>query len=193
MAIVTKEFTASGSWTAPAGVTSVIIRGFGGGGGGAYKNSTTDPSGGAGAGMGHMAVTTVPNTSYTVTIGAGGTGATVLDTDGGQGGSTSLGALHVFQGATGSTYLTGGADYTLGITGGGAGDMGNGGSMSNTGYLDGSGGTGDGGGGGGRGVGATASTNAAANTGGGGGSSDSGGGGGGNGGSGWLQIIWFEG
>jgi len=67
-------FTASGTWTAPAGVTSaqVILVGGGGGGGGGSQ----DIAGGGGAG-GQVIVrnlTVVPGTTYSVTIGAGGQG-----------------------------------------------------------------------------------------------------------------------
>ena len=67
-------FTASGTWTAPAGVTSaqVILVGGGGGGGGGSQ----DIAGGGGAG-GQVIVrnlTVVPGTTYNVTIGAGGQG-----------------------------------------------------------------------------------------------------------------------
>lgn len=67
-------FTASGTWTAPTGVTSaqVILVGGGGGGGG----GTQDGAGGGGAG-GQVIVknlTVVPGTTYNVTIGAGGQG-----------------------------------------------------------------------------------------------------------------------
>lgn len=67
-------FTASGTWTAPAGVTSaqVILVGGGGGGGGGSQNV----AGGGGAG-GQVIVrnlTVVPGTTYSVTIGAGGQG-----------------------------------------------------------------------------------------------------------------------
>jgi len=67
-------FTASGTWTAPAGVTSaqVILVGAGGGGGGGSQNV----AGGGGAG-GQVIVrnlTVIPGTTYNVTIGAGGQG-----------------------------------------------------------------------------------------------------------------------
>lgn len=67
-------FTASGTWTAPAGVTSaqIILVGAGGGGGGGSQ----DIAGGGGAG-GQVIVknlTVTPLTTYNVTIGAGGQG-----------------------------------------------------------------------------------------------------------------------
>jgi hypothetical protein len=67
-------FTASGTWTAPAGVTSaqIILVGAGGGGGG----GTQDGAGGGGAG-GQVIVknlTVTPLTTYSITVGAGGQG-----------------------------------------------------------------------------------------------------------------------
>jgi hypothetical protein len=67
-------FTASGTWTAPTGVTSaqVILVGGGGGGGGGSQNV----AGGGGAGgqviVKNLAVT--PGTTYSITVGAGGQG-----------------------------------------------------------------------------------------------------------------------
>jgi len=67
-------FTASGTWTAPAGVTyaQVVLVGAGGGGGGGSQNV----AGGGGAG-GQVIVKNIavnPGTTYNVTIGAGGQG-----------------------------------------------------------------------------------------------------------------------
>ena len=72
---VSTSFTASGYWTAPAGVTQVdylvVAGGAGGGGNGA--------SGGGGAGgfRTGTALTVVPGTTYAVTVGAGGAGGAV--------------------------------------------------------------------------------------------------------------------
>lgn len=67
-----QAYTTAGtySWTAPAGITSVCVVCVGGGGGTGY-------SGGGGGGLGwknNIAVT--PGQSYTVVVGAGGTGTT---------------------------------------------------------------------------------------------------------------------
>lgn len=62
-------FTASGSWTAPAGITSVDVAVWGAGGGSGYY------SGGAGGGGAYSrknAISVTPGNSYTVTVGAGG-------------------------------------------------------------------------------------------------------------------------
>ena len=63
----TRLFTSSTSWTAPAGVTRVRATVIGGGGGG--KND--DPGGSGGVAIGIYTVTA--STSYTITVGTGGT------------------------------------------------------------------------------------------------------------------------
>lgn len=88
------NFVASGSWIAPAGVTVLIIRGCGGGGGGgkgAGANNTTTllPAGGGGGGGSReqtYCLAVVPGTTYTITIGVGGAGATVAGNSGVNGG-----------------------------------------------------------------------------------------------------------
>jgi hypothetical protein len=95
MGLVKKYFTASGSWVCPAGVTNVILVGAGGGGGGGNGGTgSTEWAGGGGGGSIEQVsyVDVVPNTSYTITIGAGGAAATV-------GGNTSFGSLCTFYGA----------------------------------------------------------------------------------------------
>jgi hypothetical protein len=93
-------FTASGTWTAPAGVTSaqVILVGGGGGGGGGSQNV----AGGGGAG-GQVIVrnlTVVPGTTYNITIGAGG--------QGGQGAITSAAdVVNTLPGGNGSATIFG--------------------------------------------------------------------------------------
>ncbi len=103
MPLVKKEFTSSGSWVAPSGVTQVLLIGYGGGGGGGIgvKDSWRPTyylagPGGGGSLLSSFYVTVVPNTSYTITIGAGGAGATsVLPNDGSD---TTFGSLATFRG-----------------------------------------------------------------------------------------------
>jgi hypothetical protein len=73
-----KIFTASGTFTVPAGVTSIQIEAWGGGGGGTSAPNRKGFVGGGGGGGGAYAkrnvVTVVPGTTYTITApGAGGT------------------------------------------------------------------------------------------------------------------------
>ena len=72
------EFTSSGTWTAPPGVTSVCVVAVGGGGGGMVYNTTSSSvswamNGGGGGGLAwynNAAVT--PGTTYNITVGTGG-------------------------------------------------------------------------------------------------------------------------
>ena len=91
-------FTAGGTFTVPAGITSVLVTVIGGGGAG---GATANGSGGgiagnlgAGGGAGGFAQKTVtgltPGSTVTVTVGAGGTPASAAA--GGAGGSSSFGA-----------------------------------------------------------------------------------------------------
>jgi hypothetical protein len=104
-----QAFTASGTWTAPSGVTAaqVILVGAGGGGGG---GSTSVAGGGGGGGqvvVQNLSVT--PGTSYQINIGAGGQGGqtslisatdTTSTLPGANGGTTTFGATTVWN------YLT---------------------------------------------------------------------------------------
>jgi hypothetical protein len=109
--LVYKHFTADSSWTVPAGITRVFLLGHGGGGGGsgginattsrAYPGIATTPY--------LMSVTVVPNTTYTITMGTGGSGGiarTSTTQNGGTGTSTTFGALATFSGASVTTYLS---------------------------------------------------------------------------------------
>ena len=77
----TTEFTSSGTWVCPSGVYSAefLVVGAGGGGGGAYCNLVTNAVGGGGGGGGavkRVQLATTPGSSYTITVGAKGTGGT---------------------------------------------------------------------------------------------------------------------
>ncbi len=74
-ASTTNTYTASTSWTAPTGVTSVTAEVWGGGGGGGGQNLASDGGGGGGGGAYSLqTVTVVAGNSYTVTVGALGSG-----------------------------------------------------------------------------------------------------------------------
>lgn len=101
-----QRFTSSGSWTCPAGVSQIIVWGMGGANGG---QAGGDYDGGADfGGRGGIATNllptvldVVPNTVYTVTIGAGGAGGASDGDAGADGGDTSFGALMVWEGIMG--------------------------------------------------------------------------------------------
>lgn len=119
-------FTASGTWTKPAGITTVITELVGGGGGGGGGSDATDNggTGGGGGGYSKELIDVSGTSSETVTVGAGGAGGG--SGAAGSGGSTS--SLGAFLSATG------GAGGAAGGTGagvaGGAGGSGSGGTVN---------------------------------------------------------------
>ena len=160
------RITATGNWTAPAGVTSVDVELWGAGGGGANSWEQTQFGGSAGAYVKVAGVTVVPGNSYSFVIGAGG-GALTGGTGYMTGGNGSANSGHNGGGGGGSTSGTFGA--TTYIAAGGAG----GGYLAPTaasGTSGGVGGKGDSGtnlpGAGGGGAAGTNGGNAAGNTGG---------------------------
>ena len=151
-----QTLTSSGIFTVPVGVTSVNVQAWGGGGAGGGCTSTTRSTGGGGAGGTYTYATNVivtPGANISVTIGAGGIGASA--TNGGSGGASSFGALVTAAGGggggvnVGTSPLNGpGAGVATGITyNGGAGGTGN----ATTGTSGTSGGGGGGAGSGGNG------------------------------------------
>lgn len=206
----TASFTASGTWFCPPNVTSVLVYGVGGGGGGGGSSSATiGGGGGGGAHASVVRVTTVPGTTYTVTIGAGGAAGSG-GADGGDGGDTTLGTLARFMGARGGGGDSGtpfGGGPIRGMTRAAGyvypGQGGQGDTASNNGFIHATGpsagGTGagvDAGGGGGSsgwpggigGAGGSSSTGFAGALGGGGGGGDDAAGG--VGGNGAMQIVY---
>ncbi len=66
-------FTSSGTFTVPAGITTIVVECWGGGGGGGGNNGfDTAGSGGSGGSYAKKTMTVTPGTNYTVTVGAGG-------------------------------------------------------------------------------------------------------------------------
>ena len=100
MAQTVVPFTASGSWTAPPGVTSATVEAWGGGGaGGGARGRPAEGGGGAGGQYASRVVTVTPGNTYPVVVGAGGTGSTG---DGAAGGdSTFNGTTVVAKGGAG--------------------------------------------------------------------------------------------
>lgn len=106
---VTIKFNASGTFTPPAGVTSVTVECWGGGGagGGATKSGTGNAAGGGGGGGAYAKLVNVPVTpgvNYTVTIPAGATCPSSGFTDG----QTFDGANVTFTGDNGITITANG-------------------------------------------------------------------------------------
>ncbi len=157
----TRTYNGSGTWTVPAGITSIDIEIWGAGGGGAGANNTLvdgQPGGGGGAYTKSSFLVT-PGQTYSVNVGNGGLGGSVNGSDGGDSwvslkadGSiptnTSEGALA--KGGTGAIYSnTGGTIGTGGLASGGIGDVkfdgGDGGAGANAGAAEGGGGGSSGG------------------------------------------------
>ena len=115
-----QTFTATGSFTVPAGVTSITVEcwGAGGGGGGA---STTNPCAGGGGGGGSYArsiISVTPGNSYTVTVGTAGT-AGAAGATGGTGGYSWFYSSSTILAAGGA----GGVGVTTGSGSGGSGGL----------------------------------------------------------------------
>ncbi|MBN2487337.1 MAG: hypothetical protein JXB34_15285 [Bacteroidales bacterium] len=154
----TEEFNANGTFTVPAGVTSITVECWGGGGAGGGTNSNNARGGGGGAGGAYArsVLSVVPGTSYTVTVGGQrngvanngqqgnpswfGTAATVY-AEGGAGGAAPnngrAGGIGSAASSIGDVVFAGGdgADGTTtlgGGGGGGAGSTGDGGDASGT-------------------------------------------------------------
>jgi len=114
-----QDFTTSGTWTAPSGLTgNEIVTGFiwGAGGGGGGGNSQYGGGGGGGCFQFTFLASQV-GSSQTVTIGAGGTGG-VSGTPATAGGTTSFGSLVSVTGGT-----AGGNAASGGVSGGNGGSL----------------------------------------------------------------------
>lgn len=86
---VVVTLTSSGSWTAPAGITSVKVLLVGGGGGGGNGRGNGPGGGGGGGGIVyHPSATITPGTTYNITVGAAGGQAVAYNQSGGQGCTT---------------------------------------------------------------------------------------------------------
>jgi hypothetical protein len=114
-----QEFTASGTWTKPAGARLVLVRVWGAGGGGQgghVANASTNKVGGDGGGGGafyekYFDAAQLGST-VTVTTGAGGAGGVGSQAIGASGGTSSFGPF--------ITCAGGGGGNTSGVVGGGA-------------------------------------------------------------------------
>ena len=80
-----QTFTSSGTWTRPTNITKVIVEVQGGGGGGGYSGAASYMIAGSSGGYAKKFLDVSSIASSTITIGAGGAGATtsVAGSDGG--------------------------------------------------------------------------------------------------------------
>jgi len=100
-----QTFVAGGTWTKPAGVSTIVVEVVGGGGGGAGGATGEYGSAGGGGGYSKKLIDVTAIASETVTIGAAGAaGATA--SNGGAGGDSSFGAHATADGGAGGTYST---------------------------------------------------------------------------------------
>ncbi len=173
MTLGVTRFTASGTFTIPAGVTSVRVRAVGGGaGGGTPGTSAVNGTGGSSGGYGEKILTGLtPGNTLTITIGGAGSG--VSNGTGGNGGTTTVASgtqtITSIIANGGNGGLVNGQPLTGGAVGSG-GDSNFGGQPGSNGFASNVGGNGGGsalGGGGTAGVAAVG--NAAVAPGGGGG------------------------
>ncbi|MDP2336943.1 MAG: hypothetical protein Q8N05_10950, partial [Bacteroidota bacterium] len=180
-----QTFTTNGTFTVPAGVTSITVECWGAGGGGSSISTSGAQGGGGGGGaFASSSVAVLPGNSYTIVVGAAGTasnaggnssfnGAAIVAA-GGNGGTnnSSTGGLGgTILASTGTTKYAGGNGANGGTTdsGGGGGGAGNGGDGGNaSGLTAGIAGSGTGGGAGGTGVSGSSDGNSGNNFGGGG-------------------------
>ena len=141
--VKTEIFTTSGQWKCPTGVTSVHVFVHGGGGGGGKGSNSGGGGGGGGSGkMKSQTVSVTPGNTYSITIGAAGTGATMGS--GGSGGATSFGSLLAADGGSGGDFgsSSGGNGGSGGAGGGGGGGYDGSGGSGGTGSHGGNGGNG---------------------------------------------------
>jgi hypothetical protein len=133
----TQIFNASGTFTAPAGVSTVQVEAWGGGGAGGGNTTTNDGAGGGGGGAYSKtpAIGVTSGSNYTVTIGAAGAGTTGT---GGVGGDTwfNTSGTILAKGGAGGLAPVGGAGGVGGVGGSSATSVGT------TKYSGGNGGTG---------------------------------------------------
>lgn len=120
----TQVFTSSGTFTAPAGFTTIYLTACAAGGGGGGHAATT--GGGGGGASGHCIInypyTVIPSNNYTVTINGGGSGGSGAN-DGANGGTTVFDTITLqggLGGKKGSAGAGGVGDNILGISGSGS-------------------------------------------------------------------------
>lgn len=111
-------FSSNGTWTKPGGCNKIVAMAVGGGGAGGGSNLTLSGFGGE-AGAVNWAYTASPASSYSITIGAGGTGVSAAN--GNNGSATTVGALLTAAGGNGGLGIVFPYSGTAGASCSGAG------------------------------------------------------------------------
>lgn len=107
LAPMRKQFDANGTFTKPGVGTFAVIRAWGAGGGASRAVAASNNTGGGGGGYKEAnLLLSALGTTETVTIGAGGTAATVNATNGVAGGNTTFGSLLTAYGGSGGVQST---------------------------------------------------------------------------------------
>lgn len=117
----TVHVTSTQSWTAPADATSVdiLLVAGGGAGGGTNAGSNVRAGGGGGGGVIQTSLQVTPSTSYTITIGAGGSCVMNNNSPTGSGSNSTFGSLATCYGGQGGG--SGSGIYPVGTFGSGGG------------------------------------------------------------------------
>jgi hypothetical protein len=110
-------YTGSAPFTVPAGVTRIRVRVVGAGGGGGRGTGTNAAAGGGAGGYAEGWYDVTPGSTYMVTVGAGGSGATSPGAAGSPGGTTSFGDLLSATGGSGQSPLEAGGSGGYGVGG----------------------------------------------------------------------------
>lgn len=129
--------TASGAYNPPPNVRALEFIAIGGGGGGGGADGQGPGTGaasigGAGAGWSQK-ITSIIESSYTITVGAGGTGGAAGNNNGSSGGTTTVVSTNVNLSCTGGGGGTGSLGGALIVLGGVLGGTGSGGDLNGVG------------------------------------------------------------
>ena len=102
-----ETFPSDGTWTKPSSGTFVIIMAWGGGGGGSYRFGGSAGGGGGACALYITPLSSLTESSYTVTVGTGGAGGASSNSSGASGGNTSFGSILTAHGGQGACWNCG--------------------------------------------------------------------------------------
>jgi hypothetical protein len=121
----TYQYTSSGTFNVPAGVTSIIVEcwGAGGAGGGTTTNNARGGGGGAGGAYARSLITVIPGNNYTVTVGTATAGAQSAGATGGPSWFGTAGTIYAQGGAGGAAPNGGTANGGMGSSASSLGDV----------------------------------------------------------------------